>query len=158
MPPVPTQDGIMCDSREEAEVFPTGSISLHFCSACSYIGNEGYEAEKISFDAYDFSLDHSPLFMRYVKDLARYLVEAYKIKGKRVVDVGCGDGGFLDIICEAGGNEGIGIDSGFDHSKRTQKQGVNTRFSQDYYSKKYRALTILEQWISRGDRPACSKA
>ncbi|MEO1626057.1 MAG: class I SAM-dependent methyltransferase, partial [Bacteroidota bacterium] len=142
MPPMPTQDGIMCDSREDALAFPSGSIDLHFCHDCSYIGNEGYEPDKISFDAYDFSLDHSPLFGQYIEGLADALIETYGLRQKQILDIGCGDGGFLEVICRRGNNRGIGIDSGFDHSRRKKTEGASIRYIQDYYSEKYRELAL----------------
>jgi len=140
MPPVPTQDGIMCSSEEEAQSVAKGSINLRFCKKCGFIGNEGYESGKISFGSYDFSNDHSPLFRAYNEQLCDRLIENYDLRGKTILDIGCGDGQFLQTICRKGCNRGIGIDSGFDHSKRKTSDEERISFIKDYYSEKYQHL------------------
>lgn len=142
MPPVPTQDGIMCASEEEAKSVVKGSINLRFCKNCGFIGNEGYESKKISFGTYDFSNDHSPLFKAFVNQQCEGLIQRYDLRGKTILDIGCGDGFFLEAICKNGGNRGIGIDSGFDHAKRKPTEGTNISFIKDYYSEKYQYFEV----------------
>ncbi len=136
LPPTPTQDGNMASTREEALEMPKGRIQLRYCNNCGYIRNEAYDSSKITFDAYDFSNDHSPLFKNYVNTLTNRLIEKYHLTNKTILDIGCGDGYFLKQICERGNNKGIGIDAGFDFSKH-KTETPNIEFIQDYYSEKY---------------------
>ncbi len=140
LPPVPTQDGVMMTTKVEALAAPKGQIDLRFCKDCGYIRNEGYDPSKISFDDYDFSNDHSPIFKAFVNELCDRLVEDYDLKGKTILDIGCGDGVFLNTICEKGNNKGIGIDPGFDHSKRKLFDQADVTFSREYYSEQHRHL------------------
>ena len=137
---VPTQDGIMSTSEVAAKEAVMGSIQLRFCKDCEYVGNEGYDPSKISFASYDFSLDHSPLFQSYMHSLCDRLVASYDLQNKTILDIGCGDGEFLKLLCQKGRNAGIGIDSGFDHSKRKLDPALNIRFIHDYYGEKYQNL------------------
>ena len=140
LPPVPTQDGVMLSTKTAALKAPMGRIDLRFCKACGFIRNEGYDPAKISFDDYDFSNDHSPLFKSFVDQLCDRLIEQYDLRGKTILDIGCGDGVFLKTLCEKGGNTGIGIDPGFDHSKRKLSGNENITFIRNYYSEEFNHL------------------
>jgi len=137
LPPVPTQDGIMCTTESKAKSVNRGKISLVYCDNCGFISNDGYDPSKIQFDDYDFSNDHSPLFRSYVKSLSERLSERYDLKGKTILDIGSGDGAFLETICRLGNNIGIGIDPGFDHSTRKVPEDLEVTYIRDYYSEKY---------------------
>lgn len=141
LPPIPTMDGVMSPTREAAVNAITGEIILHYCKDCSYIGNEGYDPEKINFNDYDFSNAHSPSFAKHTSEICDRLINTYGIKGKTILDVGCGDGYFLKNICKAGLNKGIGIDPGFDYSKH-KKNGLDLTFIRDYYSDQYAHLDL----------------
>jgi len=132
---VPTQDGTMWPSRQEAIHAPLGDISLVYCRSCQYIWNDAHDAGRIRFDRYDFSMQDSPAFQRFVLSLSRRLIAAYGIRGKNIVDVGCGDGHFLGTLCRMGGNKGLGIDPGHTPSSDGLKR---VRFVRDYYSERYR--------------------
>jgi methyltransferase family protein/C-methyltransferase-like protein len=140
LPPVPTQDGVMCSSEIAAKNVDKGIINLRFCQHCGFIQNEGYDPNKISFDNYDFSNDRSPLFSAYVNELSDRLIKQYNLKGKTIIDIGSGDGVFLKTICEKGGNKGIGIDPGFDLKKIKASTKAEVSFVRDYYSEKHHDL------------------
>ncbi len=138
--PMPTQDGNMAASEAEALSIDKGNIDLVLCKNCGFIRNEGYDSNKVSFDKYDFSNDQSPLFRAYVHELTDRLMEQYHLQGKTIIDIGCGDGVFLQMLCEKGSNKGIGIDPGFDNSKRKHSAHIDIQYIQDYYSNEYAHL------------------
>jgi len=140
MPPVPTQDGVMCASEQAALQVARGSIKLRYCRSCGYVGNEGHEPEKVRFDEYDFSNDQSPIYARFTQELCDRLIARYQLRGKTIVDIGCGDGDFLQVLCKDGDNKGIGIDPGFDHSKRASVDSVDVTFLREYYSAQHAQL------------------
>ena len=140
LPEMPTQDGIMCDSFEAAQSVVRGDIRLRYCSDCGYIGNEGHEADKIAFGRYDFSLDHSPLFQSFNRDLCAELVDRYQLNGSTVIDVGCGEGRFLTQLCRQGGCRGYGIDPGFDNDAARVDSDLELVFLREYYGPPHRAL------------------
>ena len=67
---VPVRDGLLFDSAQEAAAAPTGNLRLSVCKTCFYIGNEDYQPRKARLDGYDFSLQHSPAFRRFVRALS----------------------------------------------------------------------------------------
>ena len=63
----------------------------------------------------------------------------YDIRGKRVIEIGCGKGEWLELLCEAGQNYGVGIDPGC-HPGRLKNEGDGpgqVKLIQDLYSEKY---------------------
>jgi hypothetical protein len=133
---VPTQDGAMWPTRNEALHAPVGDIVLVYCRSCQYIWNRAHDAGHITFDRYDFSMQSSPAFQHFVHNLSRRLVSTYHLQGKMIVDIGCGDGHFLGTLCRMGGNTGLGIDPG--HTP--QRDGSSdVHYVKEYYSDRHAA-------------------
>jgi SAM-dependent methyltransferase len=107
---VPTQDGVLWPTAADALASPLGDIRLALCERCSYLWNIEHDPELVSFARYDVSLQHSPSFQRFVGELCRRLVERHDLRGRTILEIGCGRGHFLDEICSSGGNVGIGYD------------------------------------------------
>lgn len=111
---VPTNCSALYATAEEARSAPRGDIELAFCSNCGMIFNAAFERDQVAYDAsYENSLRFSPTFCEYADALATRLVETHGLRGKRIVEVGCGDGEFLRTICRKGGNSGTGFDPSF---------------------------------------------
>ncbi len=100
---------------------------------------------------YENSLHFSPRFQEYATTLAESLIKRYDLHKKVVMEIGCGKGDFLALLCGLGGNKGIGFDPSYSQAKRSRNKfgmtGSNDRealFSSenvtiipDYYSEKY---------------------
>jgi hypothetical protein len=86
---------------------------------------------------YENSLHFSPRFQKYAEELAGRLVERYGLYGKDIVEIGCGDGDFLQLLCMLGKNRGFGFDPSHvpDLDSTGAKKGIT--FIRDYYSEKY---------------------
>ncbi len=123
LPGVPTQDGVLWRTEAEALASPLGDIRLVLCERCSFVWNELHDPAKVGFRGYDVSLQHSPAFRRFVAGLAERLIERYVLRGKTVLDIGCGRGHFLEELCTRGGNRGIGIDPSIE-SRRLEPPGL----------------------------------
>ena len=107
---MPAQDGVLYSTQEQALAAPLGEIALSFCASCQYVGNSRFDPAIINFTEYSYSKHDSPQYRDHVAQLVKRLVEDHGIRGKRVVDVGCGEGYFLRQLCAAGANAGVGID------------------------------------------------
>ena len=53
------------------------------------------------------------MFRDYARREAELLVERHDLRGKKVIEIGCGDGQFLSLLCQLGDNKGIGYDPSF---------------------------------------------
>lgn len=98
-------------TREDALAAARADIELVLCGTCSHIYNTAFDADRLRYDAgYENALHFSATFGRYARLLAEELVRRFDLRGKRIVDIGCGDGAFLRLLCELGGNRGTGFD------------------------------------------------
>jgi hypothetical protein len=88
-----------------------GELEIVQCEACSHVFNAAFDAEQIKYAiGYENSLHFSPTFTGYAETLAKHLIDRYGIRGKKILEIGCGDGDFLTMLCESGGNQGFGFD------------------------------------------------
>jgi SAM-dependent methyltransferase len=102
-------------TREDALAATKAQMHLVGCPVCGHHFNAAFEPERLQYaPAYDTSQHFSATFRAYAEDLARRLVETYDLRGKAVVDVGCGKGDLLKLICRLGGNRGFGFDVSYD--------------------------------------------
>jgi hypothetical protein len=102
----------LCRSRSSALTIPTAPISLTLCHDCGHLFNQKYESVQYG-DEYDSSLDFSPTFQSYAQTLADLLVERYSLSEKTVIEIGCGRGDFLRMLCSRGTKRGIGFDPSY---------------------------------------------
>jgi SAM-dependent methyltransferase len=131
---VPVFCNVTWTTREEALAAPCGDISLRFCGRCGMIYNAAFEPELVRYSpGYENSLHFSPAFRDFAGALARRLIERYDLRGKRIVDVGCGKGEFLQLLCdEATGNRGVGFDPSY--AGQAREDGERLTFVREYYS------------------------
>ena len=145
---VPTNSCILLASAEEAKAYPTGEIRLGFCPACGFVSNTAFDARLTEYSArYEETQGYSPTFNAFHRALAERLIARYDLHGKDVIEIGCGKGEFLMLLCELGGNRGVGFDPGV-HVARIQGPAAGqVQFIADFYSDKYAD--------HRGDFVAC---
>jgi SAM-dependent methyltransferase len=138
---VPAHCNLLWPTREEARSAPRGDIRLCFCPECGHLFNAAFDPRRMAYtQAYDNSLHFSPLFQQYAATLAQELVERHDLRGKEVVEIGSGQGDFLRLLCELGGNRGTGFDASYvpDPSKEL---GGRVRFVQEFYSDQHARQT-----------------
>ena len=100
--------------REEAVACPRGDIELLFCRECGYIWNTAFDASRLEYTgSYDNSLHFSERFRGYAGSLAQRLIDRYDLRGKEIIEIGCGKGDFLVMLCRMGGNRGFGFDRSY---------------------------------------------
>jgi SAM-dependent methyltransferase len=111
---LPVNCSTLFHNEDEARSAKRGVVDLAFCQGCGMIFNAVFDPALLDYDGhYENSLSFSPAFQRYSAELIRRLIESYDLRGKTVIEVGCGDGEFLGQLCEAGNNNGVGFDPAF---------------------------------------------
>ncbi|HOA73889.1 MAG TPA: class I SAM-dependent methyltransferase [Phycisphaerae bacterium] len=134
--PVPVHSCLMLDDEQAAREFPRRPITLGFCSACGFVSNVVFDATVQNYAGeYQDQQSFSKRFQAFQTQLVQHLVERFAIRGKDVVEIGCGKGDFLVELCRAGDNRGVGIDPRSD-SGQDDPQG-RVRFLRDYYSREH---------------------
>ena len=103
--------GELAESREAALRAPLGEIVLAHCLSCGFTFNRCFDPGLVDFKpGYDASLVYSDTFRSFLEDVAGRLIGEFGVHGKNVVEIGCGKGFFLRLLCERGENDGVGID------------------------------------------------
>ena len=134
---VPVLCNQLLPTRERALAAPRGRIDLGFCETCDAICNVAFDEEQIDYSqAYENSLHFSPRFQEYAESLVSRLVDRFGLRGKDIVEIGCGKGDFLRMICDAGGNRGVGFDRSFEE-EGDDPASRPFRVVRDHYSEKY---------------------
>jgi SAM-dependent methyltransferase len=134
----PIHCNVLWHNRREALEATAGEVRLVYCTACGHLFNASFDPNLMGYDeVYENSLHFSPQFQRYAESLARRLISRYRLESKTVVEVGCGKGEFLSLLCNLGAGRGIGFDRSYDDSNGNGKNGRLT-FIKDFYSDRYK--------------------
>jgi hypothetical protein len=138
---IPIDSCRLLSSRAEAREFPRGVLRLSFCRSCGFIWNTAFDPSvQDSSASYQEIQRFSPRFERYVRRVAQRLIGKYKLHGKSLFEIGCGQGDFLSLMCQLGDNHGIGIDPNFVEKKTEAKANRRISIVKDYFSESHRRL------------------
>ncbi len=108
-------------SRTDAMGAARANISLAFCRSCGYIYNAAFDPNEATHEpCYENALHYPMRLRRYTRALANWLVNQVDLHGKEIIDIGCGDGFFLNELCDRGDNRGTGFDPAY-----VPRQGSN---------------------------------
>ena len=108
---VPTQSNLLVASREAAVNFPRADVALSMCERCGFIFNTRFDPSLLeSSERYEATQGFSATFGDYADELAARWVEQFDLRGKAVLEIGCGDGEFLERMVAAGAGRAIGFD------------------------------------------------
>jgi hypothetical protein len=136
---VPAHSVLLMRTREEALNYPRGTITLGFCAACGFISNVAFDPTLHEYSSrYEETQGYSPTFNEFQRALAQGLLDAHDIRNKTIVEIGCGKGEFLTLLCEMGSNRGIGLDPAYIPERNVSP--AQTVFIRDFYSEKYAHL------------------
>lgn len=132
---VPIHCNLLWDTREDALAARRGDVRLCFCQVCGHLFNVAFDPALTAYSQqYENSLHFSPHFQEYANALAASLVARYDLHGKTIVDIGCGRGDFLALLCGIGGNRGFGFDPA---CPDTSPDPERIAFVRDFYSERY---------------------
>lgn len=132
---LPVHSNLLWSGREAAVRAPRGDIQLGFCEACGLIYNVAFDDACLEYtQRYENSLHFSPKFQEYAQALAARLIETYQLRGKEIIEIGCGKGDFLSMLCEAGGNTGLGVDPSCDEATEGETPSASISFVRDFSS------------------------
>ena len=135
---VPVHCNLLWETIDDALNAPRSDIILMFCEDCEHIFNCAFDPALMEYtQQYENSLHFSALFQGYARELADRLIDAYDLHGKSIIEIGCGKGDFLKLICERGGNRGVGFDSSYENVGETISPDSDITFIKDFYSERY---------------------
>lgn len=116
---IPVHSVLLLNTREEALNYPKGNIALGFCWSCGFVSNYAFDERLHEYSAkYESSQSFSPTFNSFSNRLAEFLIEQYGLHNKNIIEIGCGQGEFISLLAQIGGNHGIGFDPAYEGSRR----------------------------------------
>jgi len=134
---VPVLQNLPVSNIEEALDCVRGDIALAVCLGCGFILNVAFDADRVRYTtAYENTQACSPHFRGYMEALADRLVNTYGLRHKTIVEIGCGKGEFLAMLCKRGPNRGIGFDPS---APRNGGAPEGVTLIADLYSERYRS-------------------
>ncbi len=135
---VPVHSVLLMPTREVALNYPKGDIILGFCQHCGFISNLAYDPGMQEYSSnYEETQGFSPTFNAFHQRLATQLINRYDLHNKMIIEIGCGKGEFLNMICELGGNRGVGFDPAYVSERNQSAAKDRLTFIKDFYSEKY---------------------
>ncbi|MGH9013454.1 MAG: class I SAM-dependent methyltransferase [Acidimicrobiia bacterium] len=145
---VPAHSVLLLPSRDEALGYPTGDLRLGFCRSCGFISNLAFD---VALNEYSQRCEEtqgfSPHFRAWLRGLAEGFVDRYDLRGRDVLEIGCGKGEFLALVCELGAGRGTGIDPAYVPDRLESEAADRLTFITELYSEAYGHLV--------GDAVAC---
>jgi hypothetical protein len=125
-------------SQEEALNVPRKDIELGFCKKCGFIFNRLFDTSIDYFTlGYEDQQGFSTTFMNYLRKISENLIQKYDLKGKTLLEIGCGKGDFINLLTELNGGKGIGIDPAYQEGRQTNP---SLTFYKEFYKMEHGKL------------------
>lgn len=138
---IPVHSTLRMQTRAEAIDSPRGNLTLAFCPACGFVFNTRFDPHAQAYsERCEESQGFSPTFNTFARSVAAQLIEKHDLRGKTVLEIGCGKAEFLVLLCQLGGNRGIGIDPAYRPDRTPPEVADRVTFIQDLYGPKYAHL------------------
>lgn len=138
---IPVHSVLLMPSRDHAVGYPKRDLKLGFCRNCGFISNSVFDSTVHEYStSCEESQGFSPTFNAFAKNLAQRWVNHYDLKGKTVLEIGCGKGEFLALMVEEGMAKGIGIDPAYIPGRLNTPVLSKLEFIQDLYDQRYTHL------------------
>ena len=135
---VPVNSCLMFSNYNDAINYPRGDVVLGFCNSCGLISNMAFNSSKLDYSSLaPEEQGSSATFNAFANRLAKRLIETYNVREKKILEIGCGRGDFLALLCKMGENQGVGIDPSTITGDFKYPVPNNLLFIRDYFSTKY---------------------
>lgn len=132
---IPVACNTLTANESEARNTPRGSIDLVFCDSCGLVFNRAFDSARIAYVAeYENALHHSPSFQHFAERLVEDLVARHSLVGKRVVEIGCGDGFMLSLFRKHGVIEAVGFDPSMEGRTTAYSDAPGVRIIPEYFN------------------------
>lgn len=152
---IPVFNNVVYRTKEEAINCEKGKISLTLCSSCGLIFNSRVDTKLLRYrEDYDSDRSYSEFYCSYLNNIVELLTDKYEIGNKKILEIGCGDGRFLKLLCKQSNSRGVGIDPAYKGKQRTS----SVSFIKDYFSAKHRNIEadvcVLRHILEHIERPS----
>jgi len=138
---VPAYSVRLLTDRDEALNCARGDLCLAHCTHCAFISNVTFKNTVNPYSTgYEATQSYSPTFDAFARRLAADLVDRHNLRGKTILEIGCGMGEFLALLCELGENRGIGFDPAYLEGRISSPALDRIEFHKDFFSEKHAGI------------------
>lgn len=131
---LPAHVCVLWPDAESARACPRGDMRLAYDPAIGRISNVAFDARRVEYsEGYENSLGFSEFFQGYLDSLAQDLAERHDLAGKRVIEIGSGDGEFISSICRRSGATGIGFEPSWAAERSDQLEDGQVQIVRDLF-------------------------
>lgn len=113
---VPVHQNLLVNTQEAARTVTSGELELVICEDCGFVFNQAFDLSRLSYGKdYDNTQSCSAYFDVYLDGLVQNMVERFRVRNSKIVEVGCGKGEFLKKLVNYPGanNTGFGFDPSY---------------------------------------------
>lgn len=101
------------------------NLCLAQCAGCGLIFNASFDSDAVPYDSnYENRQCCSPAFQEHLRVVADSLLAKYHLLGGRILEVGCGKGDFLKLLCARAKATGVGYDTSYEGASSISKGRV----------------------------------
>lgn len=138
IPQAPIFSLVTMKTRAEALAVPRKDIVLAICGDCGFVFNHLYDTSIDYFTlGYEDQQGFSKTFMAYLTRISEDLIARHGLHGKTLMEIGCGKGDFINLLCELAQAKGIGVDPAYQEGRQTNP---SLQFYREFYSERHGAL------------------
>lgn len=102
-----------------------GDVTLRQCRQCGLVFNATFDLKAVPYDEnYENRQSHSSAFQLHLEKLAREIVRRNQLHAGRILEVGCGKGDFLRLLCAGAGATGEGYDTSYEPPEQPEPTGL----------------------------------
>jgi trans-aconitate methyltransferase len=135
---VPVHSVLLMPSRQAALNYRRGDITLGLCHCCGFIANFSFEPGLLEYSSRcEETQACSQMFTAFHQRLANYLIDRFDLHNKDIIEIGCGKGEFLTLLCQLGDNRGVGFDPAYVKGRQQIAPTTQITFIEDFFSEKY---------------------
>ncbi|MEM6569698.1 MAG: class I SAM-dependent methyltransferase [Planctomycetota bacterium] len=126
---IPVHSCVLLDTAAAARAFPLGGMRLTACRSCGFLFNASFDPARLDYsEDYEETQGCSPTFRRWLDGVLVDLDERITLEGRTVLEVGCGRGDFLSLLCERLRCRGIGVDPSGTAGRAEAAEGTDVSY------------------------------
>jgi SAM-dependent methyltransferase len=131
---IPVQSCVLLETEDQARNFERAPLVLAFCDGCGLVFNTEFVLDHVDYASTTEESQHfSGTFNSFAKGLVAEIKGLTDLRGKRVLEVGCGKGDFLQELVRQTGARGLGVDPGFIPERLPGVDGQQIDFIRAYF-------------------------
>lgn len=134
----------LSDTAEHAYAATCGTQQLFLCLHCGFVFNRAFEPEKMCYTTeYHTERDVSPAFFQHIQSVLDFIASVEPLEGKRLLEVACGTGEFLEAAAARGPLKCIGVDPSAQEVKNGNLEIHQALFDEAYLLQNWETIHIL---------------